>query len=69
LRDYVETRRRYDEANEAINAATEEFVQGMPVVRTFDDGTVSSSARATRGTEGGWFTPVCRGLRRFASWV
>lgn len=41
LRDYVETRRRYDEANEAINAATVEFVQGMPVVRTFDDGTVS----------------------------
>ncbi|MBF6223342.1 ABC transporter ATP-binding protein [Nocardia abscessus] len=41
LRDYVETRRRYDEANEAINVATVEFVQGMPVVRTFDDGTVS----------------------------
>ncbi|MEV5651772.1 ABC transporter ATP-binding protein [Nocardia sp. NPDC052254] len=41
LRDYAETRRRYDEANEAINAATVEFVQGMPVVRTFDDGTVS----------------------------
>ncbi|MFJ1456695.1 ABC transporter ATP-binding protein [Nocardia sp. N2S4-5] len=41
LRDYAETRRRYDEANEAINAAVVEFVQGMPVVRTFDDGTVS----------------------------
>ncbi|AHH19725.1 putative ABC transporter, permease/ATP-binding protein [Nocardia nova SH22a] len=41
LRDYAETRRRYDEANEAINAATVEFVQGMPVVRTFDDGTSS----------------------------
>lgn len=41
LRDYVETRRRYDEANEAINAATVELVQGMPVVRTFDDGTAS----------------------------
>ncbi|MGK8506993.1 ABC transporter ATP-binding protein [Nocardia asiatica] len=41
MRDYAETRRRYDEANEAINAAVVEFVQGMPVVRTFDDGTVS----------------------------
>ncbi|MCC3331504.1 ABC transporter ATP-binding protein [Nocardia abscessus] len=41
LRDYAETRRRYDEANEAINTAVVEFVQGMPVVRTFDDGTVS----------------------------
>ncbi|NNH68377.1 ABC transporter ATP-binding protein [Nocardia uniformis] len=38
MRDYAEVRARYDEANEAINAAVVEFVQGMPVVRTFDDG-------------------------------
>ncbi|MBF6209656.1 ABC transporter ATP-binding protein [Nocardia puris] len=38
MRDYAEVRRRYDDANEAINAAVVEFVQGMPVVRTFDDG-------------------------------
>ncbi|MBO0885353.1 MAG: ABC transporter ATP-binding protein, partial [Mycobacterium sp.] len=41
MRDYAQVRRRYDEANEAINAAVVEFVQGMPVVRAFDDGTVS----------------------------
>lgn len=41
MRDYPAQRRRYDEANEAINAAVVEFVQGMPVVRTFDDGTAS----------------------------
>ncbi|WP_188187841.1 ABC transporter ATP-binding protein [Nonomuraea sp. SYSU D8015] len=47
-RDYAETRRAYDEANEAINAAVVEFVQGMPVVRTFDDGTSSFRRFAAR---------------------
>ncbi|MGW6460018.1 ABC transporter ATP-binding protein [Streptomyces sp. NPDC055078] len=40
-RDHAVHRRAYDEANEAINEAVVEFVQGMPVVRTFDDGTTS----------------------------
>ncbi|GEC06192.1 lipoprotein inner membrane ABC transporter [Streptomyces spinoverrucosus] len=47
-RDYGDNRRRYDEANEAINAAVVEFVQGMPVVRTFDDGTGSFRRFAER---------------------
>ncbi|MFJ9841568.1 ABC transporter ATP-binding protein [Kitasatospora sp. NPDC101155] len=37
-RDYAEQRDRYNRANEDVNAAVVEFVQGMPVVRTFDDG-------------------------------
>jgi ATP-binding cassette, subfamily B, bacterial IrtA/YbtP len=49
-KDYAEHRRRYDAANEAINAAVVEFVQGMPVVRTFDDGT-TSFRRFTRRVE------------------
>ncbi|MDT0345709.1 ABC transporter ATP-binding protein [Streptomyces litchfieldiae] len=47
-RDFAANRRRYDEANEAINAAVVEFVQGMPVVRTFDDGTQSFRRFARR---------------------
>lgn len=49
-KDYADQRRRYDQANEAINAAVVEFVQGMPVVRTFDDGT-TSFRRFTRRVE------------------
>ncbi len=41
MRDYAAERARYDQANETINAAMVEFVQGMPVVRTFDDGSTS----------------------------
>ncbi|MCF3171975.1 ABC transporter ATP-binding protein [Streptomyces sioyaensis] len=37
-RDHGAQRTRYNDANENINAAVVEFVQGMPVVRTFDDG-------------------------------
>jgi ATP-binding cassette subfamily B protein IrtA len=37
-RDYAQQRERYNQANENVNAAVVEFVQGMPVVRTFDDG-------------------------------
>lgn len=44
LRDYGEQRDAYDRANEQINRVIIEFVQGMPVVRTFDDGS-SSFAR------------------------
>ncbi|AFZ29082.1 Xenobiotic-transporting ATPase [Gloeocapsa sp. PCC 7428] len=44
LRDYAEQRDAYDCANEQINSVIIEFVQGMQVVRTFDDGS-SSFAR------------------------
>ncbi|MEL6397666.1 MAG: ABC transporter ATP-binding protein [Cyanobacteria bacterium J06607_6] len=44
LRDYAEQRLAYDRANEQINGVIIEFVQGMQVVRTFDDGS-SSFAR------------------------
>ncbi|MEV7026819.1 ABC transporter ATP-binding protein [Kitasatospora sp. NPDC093558] len=37
-RDYTQQRERYNQANESVNAAVVEFVQGMPIVRTFDDG-------------------------------
>jgi ATP-binding cassette, subfamily B, bacterial IrtA/YbtP len=56
-KDYQTQRRAYDEANEAVNEAVVEFVQGMPVIRTFDDGTTSftrfshSVAEFTRATE------------------
>ncbi|MDZ7910373.1 MAG: ABC transporter ATP-binding protein [Rhodococcus sp. (in: high G+C Gram-positive bacteria)] len=40
-KDYTEQRKAYDDANEAVNEAVIEFAQGMPVVRTFDDGTTS----------------------------
>lgn len=48
MRDYATQRRAYDHANEAVNAAVVEFVQGMPVVRTFDDGTTSFGRFAAR---------------------
>ena len=41
LRDYGEQRKAYDQANEQINGVIIEFVQGMQVVRTFDDGSSS----------------------------
>ncbi|NEZ61552.1 ABC transporter ATP-binding protein [Leptolyngbyaceae cyanobacterium CCMR0082] len=44
LRDYKDQRDAYDQANESINSVIIEFVQGMQVVRTFDDGS-SSFAR------------------------
>ena len=44
LQDYAEQRDAYDRANEHINGVIIEFVQGMQVVRTFDDGS-SSFAR------------------------
>ncbi|GAA0584145.1 ABC transporter ATP-binding protein [Kribbella sandramycini] len=40
-KDYAEQRNRYNQASEDVNAALVEFVQGMPVVRTFDDGSTS----------------------------
>ncbi|MEM8797202.1 MAG: ABC transporter ATP-binding protein [Pseudomonadota bacterium] len=39
MKDSKELREAYDECNEEINAAAIEFVQAMPVVRTFDTGT------------------------------
>ncbi|MEM7533209.1 MAG: ABC transporter ATP-binding protein [Chloroflexota bacterium] len=41
LADYAEGREAYDAANEHINQTIIEYVQGMQVVRTFDDGTSS----------------------------
>jgi ATP-binding cassette subfamily B protein len=41
MRDYENERQAYDAANEQINGTVIEFVQGMQVVRTFDDGTSS----------------------------
>lgn len=41
MKDYKERRQDYDLANEQVNNAVVEFVQGMQVVRTFDDGTTS----------------------------
>ncbi|MEO0329078.1 MAG: ABC transporter ATP-binding protein [Pseudomonadota bacterium] len=38
LKDSVEIRQAYDDCNEEINSAAIEFVQAMPVVRTFDTG-------------------------------
>ena len=44
LKDYIQQRDAYNHANETINGVIIEFVQGMQVVRTFDDGS-SSFAR------------------------
>ncbi len=41
MRDHVELQRRYDDERERIAGAVVEFVQAMPVVRTFDDGASS----------------------------
>ena len=41
FRDYEESRKRVDDANERINSVINEYVQGMHVVRTFDDGSGS----------------------------
>lgn len=50
LQDYAEKRAKYDRANEQINQVVIEFVQGMQVVRTFDDGS-SSFARFQRSLD------------------
>lgn len=41
MRDSVELRKQYDKSQEDVNAAVIEYVQAMPVVRIFDDGTSS----------------------------
>lgn len=41
LQDYQEQRTAYDAANEQLNHIIIEFIQGMQVVRTFDDGSSS----------------------------
>ncbi len=38
MRNHGDMQRRYDEEKERINSVVVEFVQAMPVVRTFDDG-------------------------------
>ncbi|MEM9246977.1 MAG: ABC transporter ATP-binding protein, partial [Cyanobacteria bacterium P01_F01_bin.153] len=50
MRDYAEQRNAYDRANEEINGIIIEFVQGMQVVRTFDDGS-SSFARLQKSLD------------------
>ncbi|GAA1959083.1 ABC transporter ATP-binding protein [Amycolatopsis minnesotensis] len=40
-RDHTAQRARYNQAAEDVTTAVVEFVQGMPVVRTFDDGRTS----------------------------
>ncbi|NDJ19830.1 ABC transporter ATP-binding protein [Myxacorys almedinensis] len=57
LHDYAEKREEYDRANEQINQVVVEFVQGMQVVRTFDDGS-SSFARFQRSLDR--FTQITR---------
>lgn len=41
FRDYEVARKKVDDANERINGVINEYVQGMHVVRTFDDGSGS----------------------------
>ena len=41
IKDFAEGRQAYDAAQEQINRTIIEYVQGMQVVRTFDDGTTS----------------------------
>lgn len=41
MRDSDELARQYNEARERVSAAVVEFVQAMPVVRTFDSGTAT----------------------------
>jgi ATP-binding cassette, subfamily B, bacterial IrtA/YbtP len=50
MQDYAEQRQQYDAANEKINATVVEFVQGMQVVRAFDNGS-SSFDRYTRSLD------------------
>ena len=41
MKDEARSRRKYEQSQSDINKAVIEFVQAMPVVRTFDDGTSS----------------------------
>ncbi|MFF3071762.1 ABC transporter ATP-binding protein [Kitasatospora sp. NPDC057904] len=59
-RDHAEQRARYNRANENVNAAVVEFVQGMPVVRTFDDG---------KGSFGRFSAAVREFTEAVASWI
>lgn len=60
FRDYAEGREAYDAANEHMNNTIIEYVQGMQVVRTFDDG--SSSFRRYRDA----LTESDRAMREWA---
>jgi ATP-binding cassette, subfamily B, bacterial IrtA/YbtP len=57
MRDYPEQQRRYDAAQESINGAVVEYVQGMAEVRTFDGGSSSFTTFVQRNTE---FTEMLR---------
>ncbi|MCO5731256.1 ABC transporter ATP-binding protein [Rhizobium sp. SSA_523] len=43
MRDHVAITARYNQAREAVSAAIVEFIQAMPVVRSFDSGSTSFS--------------------------
>ncbi|NJR69763.1 MAG: ABC transporter ATP-binding protein [Synechococcales cyanobacterium CRU_2_2] len=43
MKDYALRRREYDDANQQINNAVVEYIQGMQVVRSFDNGSSSFS--------------------------
>lgn len=51
MRDFPEQQQRYDEAQEGINAAVVEYVQGMEEVRTFDGASSSYSTFVRRNDE------------------
>ncbi|THF58687.1 ABC transporter ATP-binding protein [Pseudothauera rhizosphaerae] len=51
MRDSTELMRQYNEARERVSAAVVEFVQAMPVVRTFDSGN-DTFGRYQRALEG-----------------
>lgn len=51
MRDHTELQRRYDGERERITNTVIEFVQAMPVVRTFDDG-ASSFGRYQKALDG-----------------
>ncbi|MFC9249800.1 ABC transporter ATP-binding protein [Amycolatopsis thailandensis] len=68
-RDHTAQRAGYNQAAEDVNAAVVEFVQGMPVVRTFDDGTTSfrrfgTAVTAFTDAVGAW-TATSRGASAF----
>ena len=48
MKDEAERRGKYEQSQSDINKAVIEFVQAMPVVRTFDDGTTSLSGTMKR---------------------
>lgn len=68
MRDLQSIRENYDAGNERINAAVLEFVQAMPVVRSFDTGSSTftryqDALTHFRDTLAGWLAATGRPLR------